>query len=157
MAKTPIGDILPYMNVPHYAIAKSNLQTYIYKQGLSGLQPYEKLVAGNFIGYLDSWYTVGNSLYFIFYKNLSDYNNFKNSYSVKYSDYKKIAFPNVPTWKNEGINFGATSSNIQAIIDRDNKEAESLTSIISSSINKIILIGAIYLGITLIIKRNNGN
>jgi hypothetical protein len=157
MAKTPIGDILPYMNVPKYAIAKSNLQTYIYKQGLSGLQPYEKLVAGNFIGYLDSWYTVGNNLYFIFYKNLSDYNNFKNSYSVKYSDYKKIAFPSVPTWKNEGIDFGATSTNIQQIIDRDNKEAESLTSIISSSINKIILIGAIYLGITLIIKRNNGN
>ena len=157
MAKTPIGDILPYMNVPKYAIAKSSLQTYVYKQGLSGLQPYEKLVTGNFIGYLDSWYTVGNNLYFIFYKNLSDYNNFKNSYSVKYSDYKKIFFPNVPTWKNEGIDFGATSSNIQAIIDRDNKEAESLTSIINNSINKIILLAAIYLGITLIIKRNNGN
>ena len=158
MAKTPIGDILPYMNVPKYAIAKSSLQTYIYKQGLSGLQPYEKLVAGNFIGYLDSWYTVGNNLYFIFYKSLSDYNNFKNSYSVKYSDYKKIAFPNVPTWKNEGVDFGATSSNIQAIIDRDNKDAESLTSILSSGINKIILIAAIYYGFNLLKNSsNNGN
>jgi hypothetical protein len=157
MAKTPIGDILPYQNVPKYAIAKSDLQTYVFKNGVAGLQPYLKLNAGNNIGYFDSWHNVGNSIYFIFYKTIADYNTFKDPYYVKYSDYKKYIFPTVTTWKNNGVDFGAISSNIQAIIDRDNKEAESLTSVLSSGINKIILIAAIYLGATLLIKRNNGN
>ena len=65
MAKTPIGDILPYQNVPKYAVAKSDLQTYVFKNGVTGLQPYQKLVAGNNIGFLDSWHNVGNSIYFI--------------------------------------------------------------------------------------------
>jgi hypothetical protein len=157
MAKTPIGDILPYQNVPKYAIAKSDLKTYVFKNGLIGLQPYQKLVAGNSIGFLDSWHNVGNSIYFIFYKTLADYNTFKDPYYVKYSDYKKYIFPTVTTWKNNGVDFGAVSTLIQQIIDRDNKEAESLTSVLSSGINKIILIAAIYLGATLLIKRNNGN
>lgn len=157
MAKTPIGDILPYQNVAKYAIAKSDLQTYVFKNGVTGLQPYQKLVAGNNIGFFDSWYDVGNNIYFIFYKTLSDYNAFKDPFYVKYSDYKKYIFPTVTTWKNNGVDFGAVSTRIQEIIDRDAKEAESLKTILSSSINKIILIAAIYLGANLLIKQRNGN
>ena len=158
MAKTPVGDILPYNNVPKYAIAKSSLQTYVFKNGVAGLQPYIKLDPGNNIGFMDGWFNVGNKIYFLFYKNLSDYNGQKNPFYVAYSDYKKYVFPTVTTWTNNGVDFGAISSNIQAIIDRDNKEAETILSVLSSGINKLILIAAIYYGFSLLKNNsNNGN
>jgi len=154
MAKTPIGDILPYLGVPKYAIADSSLQLYAFKNGVSGLQPYKVLQAGQSVGYCDGWFAIGNNIYLLFYDTLSNYNNQNNPYYVKYVDYKKISFPNVSTWKKQGIDFGAISTNVQEIIDRDNREAESFTSILSSTANKLILITAVYFGFKIL---TNGN
>lgn len=157
MAKTPIGDILPYNNQPKYAIANSNLNIYGYVNGKLGLQKIGIIKPGQLIGYLDSWYSDNHDIYFSFFPSITDYNNFTNRFSIKYTDYKKIDFPTVPTWKKEGIDFGATSTNIQQIIDRDNKEAESFTNQIVGVAKTGVYIFAGYLLLNLLIRSTNGN
>ena len=154
MAKTPIGDILPYLGVPKYAVANSGVQLYAFKNGVSGLQPLKKIEPNNLIGYMDGWFAIGNNIYFLFYPTINDYNNQTNPYYFKYVDYKKISFPNVATWQNKGVDFGAISTNIQQIIDRYNKEAETFASIFSNTANKLLLITAVYFGFKIL---TNGN
>lgn len=154
MAKTPIGDILPYNNIPVYAIADTAIILYGFKNGVAGLTPVLNIPKGQIVGYCDGWFENNTNIFLIFYRNISDYNNQQNPYYFRYSDFKKISFPTVATWKKEGINFGAVSTRIQNIIDRDAKESETLTSILSGTANKLILITAVYFGFKLL---TNGN
>lgn len=154
--KTPIGDIIFGAK---YAIADNPLQLYANETGFLTLQPYKKLSAGQVVGYCDGWIVRNNDIYLLFYLTMNDYNNQTNPIFVRYADYKKISFPGVATWQKQGIDFGATTTSVQVIIDAMNKEAESqsLTGVLSSTLKTGLLIFGAYFGIKLLIGSSNGN